>query len=123
MSDKGAKNGDAGESSDAGVVPSSGRAETAAVPKLHRKAYEAELAKLQGELVALQEWVKISEPRSASFSKDVTRPVRVAPSSESSSGSAPGCSGSSRSRRQANGRSRRCTSSATSSISPRQGKS
>ena len=57
---KGAKNGDAGESSDAGVVPSSGRAETAAVPKLHRKAYEAELAKLQGELVAMQEWVKVS---------------------------------------------------------------
>ena len=28
--------------------------------KLHRKAYEAELAKLQGELVALQEWVKSS---------------------------------------------------------------
>ena len=29
-----------------------------AVPKLKRKEYEAELAKLQGELVAMQEWVK-----------------------------------------------------------------
>jgi polyphosphate kinase 2 len=30
------------------------------VPKLRRKAYEAELATLQGELVAMQEWVKAS---------------------------------------------------------------
>jgi polyphosphate kinase 2 (PPK2 family) len=29
-----------------------------AVPGLKRKEYEAELAKLQGELVAVQEWVK-----------------------------------------------------------------
>ena len=29
-----------------------------AVPKLKRKEYEAELAQLQGELVAMQEWVK-----------------------------------------------------------------
>jgi len=29
-------------------------------PKLRRKAYEAELATLQGELVAMQEWVKSS---------------------------------------------------------------
>jgi polyphosphate kinase 2 (PPK2 family) len=29
-----------------------------AVPKLKRKVYEAELGKLQGELVAMQEWVK-----------------------------------------------------------------
>jgi polyphosphate kinase 2 len=29
-------------------------------PKLRRKAYEAELARMQGELVAMQEWVKSS---------------------------------------------------------------
>jgi len=36
---------------------------TQAPPKLGRKAYEAELAKLQGELVAMQEWVKASGAR------------------------------------------------------------
>jgi polyphosphate kinase 2 (PPK2 family) len=28
--------------------------------KMKRKAYEAELSRLQGELVAMQEWVKVS---------------------------------------------------------------
>jgi polyphosphate kinase 2 len=32
-------------------------------PKLGRKAYEAELARLQGELVALQEWVKATQAK------------------------------------------------------------
>jgi polyphosphate kinase 2 len=40
-----------GEAVDEGAVPDQ---------KLKRKAYEAELAKLQGELVAMQEWVKSS---------------------------------------------------------------
>jgi polyphosphate kinase len=34
--------------------------QVAVAPKMPRKVYEAELAKLQGELVALQEWVKAS---------------------------------------------------------------
>ena len=35
-----------------------GGGQAAVAPKMRRKGYEAELAKLQGELVALQEWVK-----------------------------------------------------------------
>ena len=35
-----------------------GGGQAAVAPKMRRKDYEAELAKLQGELVALQEWVK-----------------------------------------------------------------
>jgi polyphosphate kinase 2 len=41
------------------AVDGNGRA-SVAQGKLRRKAYEAELARLQGELVAMQEWVKAS---------------------------------------------------------------
>ena len=40
--------------------PAGGGGQEAALPRMRRKVYEAELAKLQGELVALQEWVKAS---------------------------------------------------------------
>ena len=40
--------------------PADGDGQEGAVPRMRRKVYEAELAKLQGELVALQEWVKAS---------------------------------------------------------------
>jgi polyphosphate kinase 2 len=40
-----------------GTAPATGP-EAAAVPKLTRKEYEAEMRKLHGELVAMQEWVK-----------------------------------------------------------------
>ena len=45
------------------TMPSSGVAErdaSSAKPKMGRKAYEAEMRLLQGELVAMQEWVKSS---------------------------------------------------------------
>ena len=45
--------------------------------KLRRKPYEKELARLQGELVRLQEWVVRGEPRFASSSKAVTPPGRA----------------------------------------------
>ena len=55
-------------------------------PKMKRKEYEREMRILHGELVAMQEWVKASGPRSASCSRDGTPPAREARSSGSPSG-------------------------------------
>ena len=51
---------------------------------------------LQGELVAMQEWVKATGPRSASCSRAWTRRARAARSGGSPSGRARGCSSTSR---------------------------
>jgi hypothetical protein len=53
--------------------------------KMGRKAYEHELARLQGELVALQEWVNRPARRSASSSRAATPPARPGRSSASPS--------------------------------------
>jgi polyphosphate kinase len=55
-------------------------------PKMKRKDYEREMRRLHGELVAMQEWVKASAPRSASCSRVGTPPARGARSSGSPSG-------------------------------------
>jgi polyphosphate kinase 2 (PPK2 family) len=88
-------------------------------PKLGRKAYEAELATLQGELVAMQEWVKSSGAKvcvvfegrdTAGKGGTIKRIVeRVSP----------GCSAWWRCPRRPRGRFRRCMSSATCRICPR----
>ena len=54
--------------------------------KMKTKEYEREMRILQGELVAMQEWVKATGPRSASCSRGWTRPGRAARSSASRSG-------------------------------------
>ncbi len=51
--------------------------------KLRRKQYEAELEVLQGELVAMQEWVRATGARSASCSRAATLRAREARSSGS----------------------------------------
>jgi polyphosphate kinase 2 len=51
---------DGAEDVDGQVEIKNGRGATAPRTTLRRKEYEAELAKLQGELVAMQEWVKAS---------------------------------------------------------------
>jgi polyphosphate kinase 2 (PPK2 family) len=68
--------------------PSAGSREAAAdpPPKLKRKAYEGEMRRLHGELMAMQEWVKASGQRSASCSRVATLPGRGARSSGSPSG-------------------------------------
>ena len=86
-------------------------------PKMKRKEYEREMRALHGELVAMQEWVKASEPRSASCSRAGTPPGRAARSSGSPNGSARGCSGWWRCPPRPSARSRRCTSSGTSRTS------
>jgi hypothetical protein len=51
--------------------------------KMKRPEYERELRTLHGELVALQEWVKSSGPRSAWCSRAATPPARAARSRRS----------------------------------------
>jgi polyphosphate kinase 2 len=61
MSKKSKKKKNAGKK-DAAATPMAAAADGGGGPerRMKRKAYEAELAKLQGELVAMQEWVKSS---------------------------------------------------------------
>ena len=91
--------------------------------KMKRKEYEAELRRLQAELVALQEWVKASgtkvcvvfEGRDSAGKGGTIKAItgRVSPA----------CSGSWRCRRRPSARSRRCTSSATSRTCRRRARS
>ena len=65
---KSKKSKTAGKSKRSGVIGSSsggpeGGATASAKPKMKRKAYEKEMRLLQGELVAMQEWVKTSGAR------------------------------------------------------------
>jgi hypothetical protein len=54
--------------------------------EMKRKEYEQEMRVLHGELVAMQEWVKATGPRSASCSRAGIPPGREARSSGSPSG-------------------------------------
>ena len=59
---------------------------TSAPDKLKRKKYEAELATLQAELVALQEWVKATGAKICIVFEGGTPRARAVPSSGSWSG-------------------------------------
>ena len=59
-------------------------------PKVSNEVYEAEMFRLQTELVKLQEWTKITGAGSWCSSKAATPPARVAPSSGSASTLNPG---------------------------------
>ena len=82
--------------------------------KMKEKAYQHELRRLHGELVAMQEWVKatgakiciVFEGRDTAGKGGTIKAITERVS--------PGSSGSSRSRRRPSARSRRCTCSATS---------
>ena len=54
--------------------------------KMKRKEYEAEMRKLHGELVAVQEWVKRTGAKISSSSRGETRRAREGRSSESPNG-------------------------------------
>ena len=90
--------------------------------KLGRKEYEAELARAAGRARrACRSGSRRPAPRCASSSRAATPRGRAARSNGSPNGSAHGCSASSRCRRPPSGRSRRCTSSATSPHFPAAG--
>ena len=86
--------------------------------KMKRKEYEREMRVLHGELVAMQEWVKSTGAKICIVFEGRDTAGKGARSSGSPSGSARGCSGSWHCPPPPSGRSRRCTSSATSRASP-----
>ena len=67
-------------------------AEMSSRPKMKKKEYEVEMRRLQGELVAMQQWVKSSEQRSSWCSRDGIPPARAAPFGASPSGRTLECS-------------------------------
>jgi hypothetical protein len=86
-------------------------------PKLKRKAYEREMRRLHGELVAMQEWVKASGAKLCVVFEGRDTAGKGARSSGSPSASARGCSGSSPCPPRPSASSRRCTSTGTSRTS------
>jgi polyphosphate kinase len=64
----------------------SGEAGADPPPKLKRKAYEREMRRLHGELVAMQEWVKAAGAKICIVFEGETPPARGARSSGSPSG-------------------------------------
>jgi len=53
--------------------------------RMKRKPYEAEMRRLHGELVAMQEWVKATGAKICIVFEDATRRARAEPSSASPS--------------------------------------
>ena len=91
--------------------------------KMKRKEYEREMRILQGELVAMQEWVKATGARVCIVFEGVDRAGKGARSVGSPNERALGCSSISPCPHQMRASSRRCTFNATWRTSRRVGRS